>query len=142
MTVNIFVPPPGGDIAAMARAVLDRELAGFRNYCSVKRELAEKAVRDYQPAYIQTSSGNDQWGGCAVTWANGGLLGTSLDPAQPLRGLRAVLRWAATWKKPDEFTDWMRHVVRVVKPINAMAQLDMELLRTEYGLSEKETANG
>lgn len=140
MTVQIYAAPPGGDIKAMAKAALDREL-GERSYCSLKREMAEQAIAAYRPAYIQTTDGNDQWGGVAVTWANGGMLGTSLDPVAPLHGLRAVVKWAQTWKTPDQFDEWMRHVVKVVKPINAMAQLDQELLRTEYGLSEKEVAD-
>lgn len=142
MTVVICAPMPGGDLKAMAKACLDRELAGRLAYCSIKRRLAEEAVEAYRPAYIQTTDGNDQWGGCAVTWANGGLLGTAIDPPQPLYGLRAMLRWKATIGGPVLFDEWMRHVVMVLKPINAMAQLDQELLRSEYGLSEKEVCHG
>lgn len=140
MTVSIYAPPPGGGSMAMAKAAVAREI-GDRSYCVIKRELAEQAVADLRPAYIQLTDGQDQWAGVAVTWANGGKLGTSLDPAQPLYGLRAVLRWAREWKEPDEFDKWMRHVVKSLRPINAMAQLDQELLRTEYGLSDKEVAN-
>jgi hypothetical protein len=141
MTVQIWATPPGGDIKARAVAAVQRELADRTGYCAVKRELAEQAIEAYRPAYIQVTDGDDQWAGCAVTWANGGMIGASIDPPQPLYGLRAVLRWVASWKTPEDFDRWMRHVVLMVKPINAMAQLDQELLRTEYALSEKEVAD-
>lgn len=140
MTVMIFAPPPGGDTAAMAKAVLAREL-GDRLYCSVKRRDAEKAVAEYRPAYLQMTEGTDEWSGCAVTWANGAMLGTSIDPPVPLSGLRAVLRWVQTWKSAEEFDGWMRHVVKSLRPINAMGQLDQELLRSEYGLNEKDVCH-
>jgi hypothetical protein len=139
MTVIINAIP--GGIKSLASGCLDREL-GDRIYCSLKRKLAEKAVAEFRPAYIQVTDGNDQWAGCAVTWANGGMLGTSLDPPQPLYGLFAVLKWVETWKASADFDLWMAHVVKVLKPINAAAWYDRDAMSLKYGLRSEDMHGG
>lgn len=127
------------DMSKMAKIAVEREIKGRPDYCCIKRDLAIKAIEDYREAYIQTSDYSDQWGSNACIWANGGLLGLpNLDPPLALSGLRAVLNWRQRELPAEEFDRWMRHVVKVLKPINAMAEIDTEVLKTERGLSDKD----
>lgn len=147
-TVNIFADLKALDEQRirMAKQCVEREL-GERAvvYCSEKRRLAEKAVAEYEPAYVQDTDGTDQWAGVAVTWANGGLLGIpSIDPPQPLHGLLAVLKWRRETLeregRGDTFEEWMRHVVKVVRPINAMALVDQGMVQETYMIRTEDMA--
>ena len=136
MTVTIY-----GDIRQWAQDTLALALRDRPRYCHYNRSTALDALIHCRPAYIQLTEYDDQWSANAAIWANGGLLGVAIDPPQPLCGLRAVLRWRRTVERdPERYTEWLRHVVRHVQPINAEANLDMELLRQEFGLSAEETA--
>lgn len=139
MTVTIKASQPGGDIRALATACVDNELAdrakhaGTIFYDSGLRQRAIDSIVDYYPAYVVLAPDNNI-ASLAATWAMGGMTGTNLDPAFELRGLRKVAAHIIThW--PNDGREKLIKVLRNVKPINAMALLDRELLIEERGLA-------
>lgn len=136
---------PADDIYKRAAIIVDDYIAaraGFKGYDSGLRQQAIDAVANFHPAYVRLSDYGDQTSTCAATWAMGGLLGLpNLDPATALWGLRNVANhMAALW--PDDFDRKIRVVLRNLKPINAMAQLDRELLLEERGISRTDVEHG
>lgn len=140
MTVYIEGMPSG--IEDMARIAVDRELDGRKSYDSYLRQQAIDAIVDFRPAYVRLSDYSDQLSTNAAVWAMGGTLGVkNLDPVIQLHGLRQVANhMAALW--PDDFDRKIRVVLRNLKPINAMAQLDRELLLEERGISRTDVEHG
>ena len=133
---------PADAIHKRAAIIVDDYIAaraGSKGYDSGLRQQAIDSVANFQPAYVRLSDYGDQTSTCAATWAMGGLLGLpNLDPATTLWGLRAVANhMAAIW--PADFEEKLRHVLRNLKPINAMAQLDRELLLEERAISRADS---
>lgn len=141
MTVEIHMNKLS-ELEKAAAIAVDREIGKRASYDSYLRELAVTAITEYEPAYVRVTDYSDQMATNAATWAMGGMLGVAIDPPGRLRGMRAVINWRETVMMPDEFADWLRVVLRNVKPVNAMAQIDRELLLGERGISAQEVEYG
>lgn len=129
-----------GELEKNAAEAVDRHIAG-RPYDSDLRQMAITAIVEYEPAYVRMSDYDDQFTTNAAIWAMGGMLGVySLDPPYALRGLRVVLDWRQGLMEPDAFDRWMRVVLKNLKPVNAMADIDHEILRVQRGISKQEVA--
>ena len=135
----------GGDLRDLATIAVDRELRGREDYPDTLRSLAIDSIVDYEPAYIAApSNGVDDgdYAAAAVAWAMGGRASDvtliKVEPPTPLRGMRAVMNWRQREMPSENFHSWMLHVLKRVRPVNAMAQLDLELLREERGLASCE----
>jgi len=140
--MTVYIEGMPGGIKELARITVDRELDGRKSYDSDLRQQAIDAIVDFQPAYVRLSDYSDQLSTNAAIWAMGGTLGLpNLDPVIQLRGLRRVANhMSALW--PDDFDRKIRVVLRNLKPINAMAQLDRELLLEERGISRADVEHG
>lgn len=143
MTVTIKASQPGGDIRALAEACVKDELAavakgsGTQFYDSELRQRAIDCIVDYYPAYVVLAADNNL-ASLSASWAMGGKTGTNLDPVTELRGLRQVASHImALW--PKDGRDRIIRMLRNVKPINAMALLDRELLIEERALQGEDT---
>lgn len=131
--MTVIIQAPGGDLQSLARICVENEI-GKRSYDSGLKDQAIAAVADYQPAYVRMSDYSDQISTNVAIWAMGGKLGVaSLDPVVELRGLRQVANHLRQlW--PEDFERRLYVALRNLKPINAMALLDRELLLEERGI--------
>ena len=137
MTVIINVPPVTLDLEELARAVVDKaiEAENLSFYDSGLRKRAIECILNYEPAYVKLSTYSDNLGSLVCCWAMGMKQGLpSIDPERPLAGMREVARhMKAIW--PKDWNEKLHKALRNVMPVNAMAELDRELLLTEYGIN-------
>ena len=136
MTVIINVPP-GDALEELARNVVDKaiEAENLSFYDSGLRQRAIECILNYQPAYVKLSTYSDNLGSLVCCWAMGLQQGLpSIDPVRPLAGMREVAKhMQLIW--PKDWDEKLRKALRNIQPVNAMAELDRELLLTEYGIN-------